>query len=274
MTLLISWTGIDSHGIASAYIASDSRISWGTSYTFDSGRKVYGLDAHPDIFGYCGDVLFPTMVLGQVSEMADAGLLFPGGASIDEKSAAISQKLVEQFSLYPADVASISSGTVTIIHISKNVQRYPDFKAFLYRWIKGEGWSTETIAFPSRSGLIGTWGSGEQSFRTLYKKYEAGPTAGTSRSVFQCFCKSVASKTDPYTGGAPQLVGLYRGKEPVSQKFGIISDQQRFVFGASIEDTVSPGVIEWRNELFELCDGRTKSRLDEAQRQPDPFVIP
>ncbi len=274
MTLLIAWTGIDSHGVASAYIGSDSRISWGADYKFDTGRKVFGLDKHPDIFGYCGDVLFPMLVLGQISEMADSALLFPEGASIESKSAAIFKKLNEQFARYPADVASIAQDTITIVHISKNVKPKPDFKAFRYHWTKGSGWSNAEISYPNKSGLIGAWGSGKASFSTLFRKYDTGPIAGTSRCVFQCFCKSVSSNMDLRTGGAPQLVGLYRGKEPRSQKYGIIFEQQRYVFGASIEDTVSPGGIEWRNELFELCDGRTKSRLEGAQPQPDPFAIP
>ena len=29
MTLLVSWIGVDTHGTSSAYITTDSRISWG-----------------------------------------------------------------------------------------------------------------------------------------------------------------------------------------------------------------------------------------------------
>jgi hypothetical protein len=76
MTLLVSWLGVDTHGIASAYIASDSRVSWGRETNFDHGRKVFAFRSSPDILGYCGDVLFPTMVLSQITEIADNGLLF------------------------------------------------------------------------------------------------------------------------------------------------------------------------------------------------------
>jgi hypothetical protein len=66
MTLLVSWAGVDTHGTASAYIAADSRISWGNPAVFDHGRKVYALRSSPDILGYCGDVLFPAIVLSQI----------------------------------------------------------------------------------------------------------------------------------------------------------------------------------------------------------------
>ena len=35
MTLLVAWTGIDSRGPASVYIATDSRLSWGKQSFFD-----------------------------------------------------------------------------------------------------------------------------------------------------------------------------------------------------------------------------------------------
>lgn len=59
MTLLASWAAIDTHGISSAYIVSDSRISWGNKKYFDFGKKVFASKKYPEIFGYAGDVLFP-----------------------------------------------------------------------------------------------------------------------------------------------------------------------------------------------------------------------
>ena len=39
MTMLVSWIGIDTHGPTSAYIATDSRISWNMTNKFDFGKK-------------------------------------------------------------------------------------------------------------------------------------------------------------------------------------------------------------------------------------------
>jgi hypothetical protein len=52
MTLLASWMGIDSRGAVSAYIASDSRITWGGTVAFDYTRKVFAFRHSPDILGY------------------------------------------------------------------------------------------------------------------------------------------------------------------------------------------------------------------------------
>ena len=76
MTLTHSWIGVDTHGTSSAYIAADSRISWMHKITFDHGRRVFAFQNSPDILGYCGDVLFPTMVLSQITEMASQEIYY------------------------------------------------------------------------------------------------------------------------------------------------------------------------------------------------------
>ena len=76
MTLLASWIGIDTHGPTSAYIVADSRISWEYKKYFDYGKKVFASNCFPEIFGYAGDVLFPSIALSQILEMIDSKLLF------------------------------------------------------------------------------------------------------------------------------------------------------------------------------------------------------
>ena len=57
MTTLISWVGIDQRRPTSLYLASDSRISWGSQHhRWDVGRKLFSCKVSADIFGYCGDV--------------------------------------------------------------------------------------------------------------------------------------------------------------------------------------------------------------------------
>ena len=75
MTLLASWIGIDTHGPTSAYIVSESRFVWDSSRHFDYGKKVFASKSYPEIFGYAGDVLFPSIVLSQILEMIDLSYL-------------------------------------------------------------------------------------------------------------------------------------------------------------------------------------------------------
>ena len=55
MTLLASWAAIDTHGISSAYIVSDSRISWENKKYFDFGKKVFASKKYPEIFDISDD---------------------------------------------------------------------------------------------------------------------------------------------------------------------------------------------------------------------------
>ena len=68
-------------------------------------------------------------------------------------------------------------------------------------------------------------------------------------------------------GGSPQLVGLYNRFN--GKNFGVIYEKKRYYLGREIEQTENFNSIEWRNELFERCDGLTTKILDGAQRQPD-----
>ena len=120
MTLLVSWVGIDTHGPSSIYIASDSQISWGTSAKFDLGRKVFAFSKWPDILGYCGDVLFPSIVLNQIVELGDAGLLFAPTYSCTQKFQAIVNKLNDSFAAYPQMHSGLAENSLSVIHASRD----------------------------------------------------------------------------------------------------------------------------------------------------------
>jgi hypothetical protein len=154
MTLLVSWTGVDTHGTASVYMAADSRITWSKEIQFDYGRKVFGFANHPDILGYCGDVLFPSIVLGQITEMAEAGLLFGDGSSCKEKFEAIKEKLVQIFEKYPRDVEQITRESLQVIHASREPQDNSKFSCHMIEWRRRKEWTGKELALPNQSGLL------------------------------------------------------------------------------------------------------------------------
>ena len=174
MTLLVSWVGIDPHGITSAYIAADSRVSWGNVANFDHGRKVFAFRHSPDILGYCGDVLFPTMVLSQITEMADQGLLFSPKATCKERFEAIKEKLVQQFHAYPRMVEEITAPVLQILHISRSPINNTDFSCWVIEWTRKNGWSGKNIDIPSISGILFSLGSGSEEFNKNYVRYDKG----------------------------------------------------------------------------------------------------
>ena len=54
------------------------------------------------------------------------------------------------------------------------------------------------------------------------------------------------------------------------QTFGVSYDGKRFLSGALIHDVGSASTLEWRNELFERVDVRTRKRSTEAQQHRRP----
>jgi hypothetical protein len=89
MTTLFSWLSVDNRGPSSIYIVSDSRITWGSSgKRWDSGRKVFATKS-ADIFGYCGEVLFPSLVLSQLGDLIDRDILWSSDCAAENRHSKI-----------------------------------------------------------------------------------------------------------------------------------------------------------------------------------------
>ena len=271
MTLLVAWAGIDPHGPSSIYIASDSRISWGAAASFDYGRKVFAFARWPDALGYCGDVLFPSIALNQIVELADAGLLFAPGFSCKQKFQAIVDKLNDLFQQYPQLHSGIAENSLSIIHVSRDSADSKKFFCHTISWTSKRGWHGEESALPQSSKVLFALGTGAGEFSKNYARYEAGTNGETSSAVFHCFCDTLAQTSEPFVGGAPQLVGIYRKPNSLGFTVGIIYNGKRYFLGAHIDNARNLDTVEWRNANFERCDGRTMDKLPDAQPQPDPL---
>ena len=269
MTLLVCWAGIDTHGTASLYMAADSRISWKAPAYFDYARKVFAFTKWPDVLGYCGDVLFPSIALSQIVELADAGLLFSKSSSPIQKFQAVVDKLNDLFQQYPALHSGLAENSLSVIHGSRDPTNNKRFFSHTIAWTKKRGWHGEEQAMPAASGVLFALGTGAAAFTQNFKRYETGPTRGTSRAVFHCFCDTLASSTEPTIGGAPQLVGVSRKPETPAATFGVIHEGRRTYLGAHIDNLGHFGKVDWRNANFERCDGTTMKKLQAAQPQPD-----
>jgi hypothetical protein len=268
MTLLASWIGVDSRGPSSIYIASDSRITWGDKAHFDFGKKVFGCKKHPDIFGYCGDVLFPSIILSQLVDIADEGLLFGENYTCEQKSQAIIDKLIQSFKNYPNQVKGVSTDCLQIIHCSRDNEN--KFYCKKIKWIKSTNkWRGDTVEIKGFSDKLFIVGSGANEFLEKYKLYWESENKKTSRALFHCFSDTLLDIKDKYCGGAPQLVGLYRINN--ARFYGMIHNGKRYYQGVQIDNLKNFNNIEWRNKLFEICDGNTMRRKNNAQRQPNPL---
>lgn len=272
MTLIVSWVAMDNKKgrlePSSIYIASDSRISWSNS-RFNYGRKILGCKNHPDIFGYCGDVLFPLMILSQIIEVIDAGLLYTKINSNGDKFNIILKQLTDSIEKYPTNFKDIISDSIDIIHASRDING--TFECCVYKWNREVNtWKMEILQIPEQSGLLYASGSGCKEFESNFRRFQKGDSAGTSRNIFQCLCDTLINIKDKYCGGSPQLISLYRKNNSVS--LGVIYNNRRFLNGYEVSDVGALNNIGWRNQLFEICDGETMSIKDNSQRQPNPLL--
>ncbi|HWD87170.1 MAG TPA: hypothetical protein VG367_03520 [Mucilaginibacter sp.] len=268
MTLLAAWVGVDlkktGPKIASIYFATDSRITWPNGETHDEFTKVYGMEYSPDIFCFCGDVLFATATITQIVKQADLQLFFPINASADEKFALIENKISNAIFKYPV---SQTAASFKIFYATRDVNQ--DFHCYCLEWSIKNGLSSTKLILPDKSTVIAVAGSGREEFEREFKDKHDKPkfnNHGTSRTVYHCFVQTLENIRDPQCGGIPQIIGLYRIKNAIS--FGIVKDKKRFLNGSEINQFQNLKFVEWRNELFERIEPEKMEILSSAQRQP------
>jgi len=271
MTSLIAWTGVDSRAPASFYFASDSRISTANGLKWDWARKVFASSRYSDILGYCGDVLFTSQLIAQIVDTIDAGAIFEGISDVESKFALIAGAVKRAHADYPFAVPRRPE--FTIIHGSRRgCDMKTSYALFELTWNESGGWTEKEISVPRNSEVVATYGSGKASLSRSVDCWQKSDVGGTSRSVFSAFCDSLEAKRDPFSGGPPQIVGLFR--RGAAESVGVIYGGQAYLAGLPVAEFPHLDGVEWRNELFERCDWRTKERLKSAQRHARPRKVP
>jgi hypothetical protein len=272
MTSLIAWAAVDSTGPTAVYFASDSRISWGASAKWDFGAKLYHANNYPDIFGYCGDVLFPSQILSRLVALINAGLLFSPDDVPKEKFNKARQIIEAAFSNYPEKL----SLPFTILHCARfGSGNGAKFELRSLSWNSAKGFSAleNYVVPPIRSGkqisgLVVSLGSGHETVNKINAAWQESDVSGTSRSIFSAFCDALRTHEDPQTGGAPQLVVVRRALN--AQALGVVFGGRQYFSGFLTSETINKADVDWYNESFERCDPSTGLLLSGAQRQPRP----
>lgn len=266
MTLIIAWIGVDDNKEgkkpASLYIASDSRYSWGTSDKYDYGIKVFGSSRFPEIFGFCGDVLIPSIILGQLLPQIDSGIILNDSDSGIEKNNKILDFISTSIENYPKGQ---STGSFTILHGTRSEKEFSCFKT---SFDKVSGLKNEQVSLPLISTKISSEGSGKKEFDFNFQEWERERHNNyrTSRGVFHCLSETLKTIKDPMTGGLPQIVGLYRINN--SRIFGIVENEKKYIYGKESSEDINSNRIEWRNQNFERMNPETLKIISGAQRQP------
>ena len=271
MTSLLSWIACDSRKPAAVYIAVDSRITWKSAinqnviiHKWDYAQKSFILKNHPDIFGYCGDSFYVTQIMSQYIDLADNNILFAKGEFPTNKFKIIFNFLETHHKRYPLEILKDYSIVYYTYYENDFWELYISFSNFkLSKEIKKLD--------ISKSQELYVRGSGQTQIKKILTKYKKSDIAGTSRMYFTSFCSILDLNEDSSTGGAPQLIGLYNNGQ--SKIFGVISKNKKYILGSEIVHCIYKN-IEWRNNLFELCEGETGAIKAGAQRQPDPLIKP
>jgi hypothetical protein len=198
MTTLAAWVSVDSEKPAACYLVSDSRITWANGH-WDSGQKLFVSTRFPDIFGYSGDVQFPTLALRQVIDRMDQGLLFASDADSTRRHFSISSELQTAYHNYPAHPGTSS----TILHFSRDgAGKHAEFRLWKLDWSRNSAVRSTSLDLPTSSVIGETAGSG---WKILVDRNDAWKKAQgrTARGVFSSFCDALEGEKDPAPPGLP-----------------------------------------------------------------------
>jgi hypothetical protein len=272
MTILVAWIGVDSRAPASAYIATDSRISWGNGDVWDGGRKTFASKKFPDLFGYVGDVAFPSMMLGQFVEALDAGVLCRSDATLLERQRLFGSMLRKSLTTYPNQFLQ----SFSIVHVGRAGHAQSSmFEIKESKFDKSARFiRSQLYRSPNRSSVLKlgsttvkpvsrALGSGESRFVTEYKKWQRSDSGGTSRAVFSAFCDSLRMPDSLTVGGPAQLVGLRKiGNGMI---YGTVVDGKATCFGLPLRPKQDLADVEFFNERFDRVNQRGQL-IARAQR--------
>lgn len=262
MTVIVGWIPFEKVGEsyypASAYIASDSRVTQEHFKNIDCAQKVFFSQKSPNIFGFCGDVIAGMNLISHAITLLDAGI--GRETSIEERFKLVSD-LIER--------DDIQNRKVTIMHVTR--KGYRGFGCCCYSVQDGKcTMKVYPIESNSQKPFSVVLGTGTSEYKTKYATFEAGNSAKTSRNVFQALGSMIASVATPSCGGSIQLVGLYH--EGYGRPFGYVQDDSVFLCGHKVPKELIPGDIELRNSLFERCEHKTLMLIKGAQAQPNELL--
>jgi hypothetical protein len=264
VTTLLSWLSVDNRGASAIYIVSDSRITWGSpDKWWDSGRKVFAMKS-ADVFGYCGEVLFPTLVLGQLSDLIDRGLLWPPDCAAENRHSIIIEYLKTSFERRH----NAPNHDFTIIHCAREGRGLPSrFHSWRVDYhAVSKNWSDAAIdvSHDGKSKVLVALGSGKKHLEQEISRWNTTSQGGTARALFSAFCDALAAGEDPSSGGMPQLVSLDLRKG--GKVLGFVSNGGRYIYGLPVEALSALADMEWVDELFQRISPDTLKLLSGAQR--------
>ncbi|CAA0080090.1 Uncharacterised protein [Zhongshania aliphaticivorans] len=266
MTLLVAWAGIDSRGPASVYIATDSRVSWGSKGHFDHANKTFALQKFPAIIGYCGDSMASLMLISQAITLMEA-VPESHGQNLENLVDVLIRFAVRNYSQYPAE---LSSGSFTVVICGKSRTESAGEFACYQVDSTFDKTTKKFLKLPEQSGPIVVAGSGASEFGDRYERHQSveNPNKSTSRDVFHVFNQTISNTAIYSVGNIPQITTVIRKPYSGGAHCGVVVNSQRYIAGQLIDKDIAPKELQWFNDNFEITNPQTKRRQDGAQAQP------
>lgn len=266
MTTVIAWLSADMDGPSALYLASDSRFTWNSpDGRWDSGRKIFHTRNSADIFAYVGDVLFPSIVLGQLVEAIDCGGAFSVGTTSADRHDFIFRTIEKSH----ASMIDVGDQPITILHARRDPQT-DMFAMWEMTHRKGtNGWTDRSVPLPQPTGqaeFVGVFGSGAKTFGEAYDQAKTTAQGEFARTVFQTFSEHVASGRDKLTGGHVQ--GGVVGRDGQCRPIGVIDKGRRYLFGLELPPGLQTNRVDWRDTNFNFLSSRT----GELKKGARPYV--
>ena len=268
MTSLAVALSIDSRGPCAMYIVTDSRITWGTkSERWDAGQKTFAPVNSPDIFGFCGNAYYPPLALRQMIDLVNAGIIFSPSVAAEDRH----QRAIDVIRSAVENRSDAPISNFSIFHGSRDGEFMPSrFHAWKTQYTSQTGqWTDQELDLGSgQSYLAHIDGSGATTVLRYANRWQRTSVKGTSRAAIGAFCDALYSEKDEFTGGPPQLVGIWR--KGVARQFGFIWCGKRYLCGVEVPSDAQFDNVHWFNQRFERLDGEKKKRLKDAKRHPKP----
>jgi hypothetical protein len=222
------------------------------------------LEAH--IFGYCGDVVFPSLVLAQITSAIDTRILFPDEASAEQKHAIIFESLQRSFDRRH----NAPDGNFWILHALR-VSEDDSREYFIWQIsydARTKIWKSKGVAIPPKTGVIAILGSGGKLVKEHIHRWSQSDVGARSSAIFSAFCDALFSEEDPHTGGAPQIAALHRGSH--GQIIGFVHGEIHYLHGLQIGPAEVLGRLRWRDRHFQTINPTTLKRAAGTRRFERP----
>lgn len=272
MTSFLAWLAADASRKSALYFASDSRVTFKDDSFRDDCVKLFCPSTSPEIFGMLGnDITFPITALPTICRKIDQGDIPPGLAtSMYGRIDWVIEQLKEMETSHP------DCGDFTIFHASRNAfGPKSTFALTRHQFFgKSSNWVRKDYNLEgNQSYAIVLDGSGKDVVSTAVTPLTT-EIGSVSRVYFEGFCKALTHTCpDPYSGGAPQLLGL--GSTGVGRHYGVRTTAGMFFQGRSASFNSVPHGTQWRDEAFQpvgqngpLMKNRRRKLIKGKKRPP------